>query len=312
MRAQPIQKPGCPADIHLRMGATLRSRRWRLPMKTGFISRAASAACRGAMLLCTAGLLATTTPAAAQALRVGGTGSALGTARLLGDALAKQDSSVAALNIVPNLGSGGALRALQAGAIDVALISRALKAEETAAGLVGYEYGRSPFVLVTDKTNVKNITATAVADMLSGRNATWPDGQPVRVVMRPETDGDNGYLAGMSPLMADALKLAHKRPGMVVAATDQDAATEAERLPGSLAASTLALLLSEQRKLTVLAFEGATPSAKALASGGYPYFKPMVLVTRGAPAGAALRLVEFTKSAPGRALLEANGHALPN
>lgn len=259
------------------------------------------------LLLCALLLSGAAFHAGAQALRIGGTGSALGTMRLLADALAKQKPTQPALTIVPNLGSSGGLRALKAGAIDIALISRPLKPEE-AAGLVGFEYGRSPFVFVTSKTGVRNITPSAVADFLSGRADSWPDGQPVRFVLRPVSDGDNAYLASFSPAIAAALKIAHQRPGMVVAPTDQDAADEAEHLPGSLAVNTLALLLSEHRKLNVIAFNGVAPSVKALADGSYPYFKPVVMVTPGEPSGAVLRFIEFVKSPQARAILEVNGH----
>ena len=265
-----------------------------------------------AVLLCGALNLVGVFHAHAQPLRVGGTGSALGTIRVLADAYAKQSPSQIGLTIVPNLGSSGALRALQAGAIDAAIISRPLKPEETAAGMVGFEYGRSPFVFVTSKSGVKNITASTAADFLSGRVASWPDGEPVRFVMRPENDGDNLYLESLSPDIASALKIAHRRPGMVIASTDQEAADETERLRGSLAVNTLALVLSERRKLNIIAFNGAVPSAKALAAGSYPYFKPLVIVTRGTPAAATLQFIEFFKSPKGRAILEANGHFIAN
>ena len=264
----------------------------------------------GTLILCGAMMLAAACNAAAQTVRVGGTGSALGTVRLLADAFNKREAMPAALTIVPNLGSSGAIRALQAGAIDVALISRPLKPEEAAAGLLGFEYGRSPFVFVTSKSGVKHITASMVADVLSGRAASWPDGQPVRFVMRPQSDGDNVYLASLAPAIDHALKIAHTRPGMVSAATDQEAADEAERLPGSLAVNTLALVLSEHRKLNVLAFDGATPSVKALASGTYPYFKPLLIVTRSTAGKNVQQFVEFFKSPQGRAILEANGHVV--
>lgn len=244
----------------------------------------------------------------AQELRIGGTGSALGTMQLLASALPKSDSRSVAVTLVPNLGSTGAMRALLAGAIDIAVISRPLKAEETAPGLVSFEYGRSPFVLVTSKSGVKNITAGTLADALSGRVNTWPDGEQLRFVMRPESDGDNIYLASFSPEIAASLKLAHKRPGLIMASTDQEAADQAERVAGSLAVNTLALVQSERRKLNVLPFNGAMPSVKALAEGTYPYFKPLLMVTRGAPAGPSARFMAFTKSPQGRAILEANGH----
>lgn len=253
-------------------------------------------------------LLLITTFVRGEPIRVGGTGSALGTMKILGEAFARQNASKIELTLMPNLGSSGALRALQAGAIDIALLSRPLSEAQHAAGLVAFEYGRSPFVLVSSKPGVGNLTPAALADLLGGRTLTWSDGQPVRLVLRPKTDVDSKLLASLSQGIAEALTIASRRQGMVIAATDQEAADHAERLPGSLAVSTLALIVSERRKLNVLSFDGVPPSVAALADGSYRHFKSLAMVTQGAPSGAALQFIEFVRSPQGRAILEANGH----
>jgi len=265
---------------------------------------------RALAVIAGAALLAPASAGRAQpaALRAGGTGSALGAMRMVADALARRQGAGDVLALVPNLGTSGALKALQAGAIDLAFVARPLKAEESAAGLIALEYGRSPFVIVTNRTDVKNLARARLADLVSGRAPTWTDGQPVRLVLRPRSDGDSALLAAMSPDVARALETAQARPGMVVAATDQDAADEAERLPGSLGTSTLSLMLSEHRRLALVAIDGVVPSAKTISDGTYPYQKPFFLVTRGPPSGPAKQFVEFVRSREGRAILEANGH----
>lgn len=244
----------------------------------------------------------------AQPLRLGGTGSALGTAKALGAGYAAATRAGAAPVLVPNLGSAGALKALEAGAIDVAFVARPLTAAEAAAGLVATDYGRSPFVLVTSKPGVASISTAEVAAALSGEVVTWPDGQRIRLVLRPKTDTDMLLLAGMSPRIAAALDGALRRPGIVVAATDQEAADEAERLPGSLSVTTLSLLVSERRRLEVVALDGIAPTPRSIADGTYPYVKSLRMVTRGAPQGAVRAFVGFVASAEGRAILVANGH----
>lgn len=253
-------------------------------------------------------LFALTARAQPAALRAGGTGSAIGTMRMVADALGRSRGAGDVLSLVPNLGTSGALKALQAGAIDLAFVARPLKPEEKATGLTSLEYGRSPFVIVTNRADLKSLTRARLAELVSGRAPAWPDGQPVRLVLRPRSDGDSALLAAMSPDVARALEAAQARPGMVVAATDQDAADEAERLPGSLGTSTLSLTLSEHRRLALVAIEGVAPSVKTLADGTYPYQKSFFLVTRGAPSGLAKQFVEFVRSREGRAILEANGH----
>jgi phosphate transport system substrate-binding protein len=245
-----------------------------------------------------------------QPIRAGGTGSALGTMQLLASAFLKKHAQPNVITLVPNLGSSGGLRALKAGAIEMAFISRVPTADDAAAGLVAFEYGRSPFVFVTSMNNVTSITPAEVADFLSGRKLAWPDGESVRFVMRQPSDADNEHIAAFSPDIAAALKTAHSRDGLVVALTDQEAADQAEHLPGSLAVNTLALILSEHRKLHVLNFNGLVPSVKTLADGTYPYYKRLFIVTKGPATGTALEFIEFIKSPAGRAMLEANGHVV--
>lgn len=143
-------------------------------------------------------------------IRVGGTGSALGTMKILGEAFARQNASKIELTLMPNLGSSGALRALQAGAIDIALLSRPLSEAQHAAGLVAFEYGRSPFVLVSSKPGVGNLTPAALADLLGGRTLTWSDGQPVRLVLRPKSDVDT---SSSRPCPRESPKRGRSPPG---------------------------------------------------------------------------------------------------
>ena len=263
---------------------------------------------RFAALLVPFALLAGTAVHAAQPLRIGGTGSALGTFTLLAEAWHRTDPGREAPRIVPNLGSGGGLRALKAGAIEIALVSRPLNPEETAWGLVVLPYGRSPFVLVSGVSGATNVSTATLVDVLLGSKTNWANGTPIRFVYRPPTDIDTAMLAEIDPAVASALKIAQKRPGLVVATTDQEAVRESVRLTGGLTATTLALVLSEQSGVRVLSLNGLTPSVPALTEGKYPHAKTFALVTRGAPAGETREFIAFVRSATGRKILEANGH----
>ncbi|HVK53464.1 MAG TPA: substrate-binding domain-containing protein, partial [Burkholderiales bacterium] len=98
----------------------------------------------------------------AETFKFGGTGSGLGAIRILADAYGKTHPQFS-LTIVPSLGSSGGLKALDAGVIHIAVISRSLKAEETAKGMTAVEYGKTPFVLATTKQNVSGLTLAQIA-----------------------------------------------------------------------------------------------------------------------------------------------------
>jgi phosphate transport system substrate-binding protein len=250
--------------------------------------------------------LGMTLHASADTVRLGGTGAALGNMALLAQAYGKVDPSFR-LDIVPNLGSSGGIKALTAGAIQIAVASRAPKAEELLVGLSAFEYGRTAFVLATTKEGTQNLTLSQVADMYAGKQTKWSDGQPVRLVLRPASDADTALLASWSPGIKEGLGIAMSREGMVTAMTDQESANAIERLPGGLGVSSLALLVSEHRRARALSVDGIAPTVANVASGRYPYVKPLYLLVRSGAPASVTRFVAFVGSDAGRRLLTEAG-----
>lgn len=167
----------------------------------------------------------------AQTIRIGGTGSAIGTMQRLGEAYRKTDPSFR-LDVLPNLGSSGGIKALSVGGIQIAAISRPLKPVESATGLRAIEYGRTAFVLASSQDTTRNLTMGEVAALYAGKRTHWSDGTPVRLVLRPTSDGDTELLAAFSPEVRAALEQAQRREGMVLGMTDQETVDAIERLPG--------------------------------------------------------------------------------
>lgn len=253
------------------------------------------------------GAVAASSAVHAETVRMSGTGASLGTMRVLGDAYKKVDPTFA-LEIVPNLGTSGALKALDQNALQFAVTGRPISAAEAARGLVAAEYGRTPFVLASARKENGGLTLSRIAEIYAGNVSKWPDGAPLRIVLRPANDGDTPLLAAFSPAVKEGLASAMAREGMVVGVTDQDSATEIARLQGGLGTTSLALIISEKRPLYPLPIEGVTPSVQTLSNGTYPYYKAFYLVTRGKPGEAVERFSAFIHSAEGRRILIENGH----
>ena len=247
-------------------------------------------------------------PAGADSVKIGGTGAALGTMRVLGEAFHKTHPD-ATVVIVPGLGSGGGRKALLGGAVDIAVTSKAGKTEEKLEGAVATLYGRSPFVFATSKKNSASaLTTREILEIWNGNKATWSNGQRLRLILRPETDSDTDVLKSVSPVMAQAVKAALSREGMRMAVTDGDSADAIESTPGALGTSLLALILAEKRSLKPLLLDRVEPSPKTIADGSYRYFKSLYLITRSNPSGLAQRFLSFVLSAQGREILVRLGY----
>lgn len=244
--------------------------------------------------------------AIADTLKVGGTGSALGTMNILADAfqVGRPDTRVL---IVPALGSSGSIKAVAAGALDIGLSGRPLKPAEREQNLAAREVARTPLVLASMRTH-SGFTLDDIARIYDGTLQTWPDGSPLRPILRPESDSETALLRAMSPGIDRALTIAHARPGVHIAITDQDSADAIESIPGALGTSTLALIVSEQRKIKALPLNGVAPSVATLARGRYPYFKPLYLVTPQNLSGPARAFAAFIQSRQGARILLDNGY----
>lgn len=213
------------------------------------------------------------------------------------------------ISVLPSLGSGGGIKAVLSGAIQIAVSSRPLTEAEIKAGAVETEYGRTPFIFVTSSaTKVSGITTQNLVDIYAGTMTEWPGGGRIRLVLRPIGDSDSELIKSISPAMREAKNAAEQRPGMVFAVTDQEAADAIEKIPGALGPATLALLLAERRPLKALALNGTAPEAKTIADGSYPLYKRMLIITGPGTPPAAHAFVDFVRSAAGREILQQTGH----
>jgi phosphate transport system substrate-binding protein len=247
----------------------------------------------------------------ADELRIGGTGSGLGTMQLLANAFMHINMEHR-ITILPSMGSKGGIKAVVAGAIDLAVSSRQLTPEEMATGASATPYGRTPLVLaVAGNTRHTAISSQQLVNAYAGQLVQWPDGTRIRLILRPVGDADTELIKAFSPAMREAATLAEQRKGMVFAVTDQEAADHLEKVPGALGPLTLTQILTEKRTLKALSLDGVMPEVRNLANNTYPLYKDLLFVTGTKPAAVAQSFMAFVRSPAGRAVLVQTGHWVP-
>ena len=261
----------------------------------------ASRSC-GVVALCLAGSLMAAA-VQAQSLRLGGTGSALGLLQQVGAEFAK--AADIKLDIVPALGSAGAIRALTDGVIDIAVSARPLKADEVAAGLSQVTTLRTAYVLATSHRNPNALKSADLPRIFAVEKAVWADGGTIRIILRPRSEADTALLGVLFPGMDAAIETARRRVEVPTAATDQDNVDLAERTPGSLIVTSATQLATERPNLRMLPLDGIAPTLANFESGAYPFTKKLYVVVRANGSPEARRFVDFLRSPQGvRALRE--------
>lgn len=243
-----------------------------------------------------------------EVLRIGGTGGAVGTMKRLALMYSKSHPDTR-IEIMPSIGSSGAVKAVSKGVLDIGLIARPLKDGEERLNLQMREYAVTPLVFATNTDCPKaDITTEELIRVYRGEMRRWPCGSRVRLVLRPAGDSDTKVIRGISPALSEAVDEALTRSGMFVALTDQEAADVLGRSPERFGTSTLALIVSEARPLRALSFNDVAPTLQALADGSYPLSKTFAFVTSLPLSSRGASFIDFVFSPEGRKILEESGN----
>ncbi len=237
-------------------------------------------------------------PSAAQdALRVGGTGSAIGMLRQVGAEFTA--ATGVEVEVVTSLGSNGAIRALPDGMLDIAVPARPLKTDETAAGLRQVAVLRTAYVIATSHFSATGLKSADLAKIFAAERPTWDDGTPIRIILRPRSDTDTALLGELFAGMTEAIESARRRAEVPTAATDQDNVALADRTSGSLVGTTMTQIKTEHRNLHVVPLDGVEPKLANFESGAYRFVKKLYIIVPRNGAPEAQRFVDFLRSPQG-------------
>ncbi len=242
-------------------------------------------------------------------VRINGTGAAISIIKKLADEFQKKHPSIRVEINMPVTGSGGGIRGVIAEALDIAVSARPLKASELQKGLIETPLAKTPFVFVVSEKNTQKIdlTKSTLAAIYSGKIKHWANGSRLRFILRPETDSDTVLVRSISPELDLAMTVAQSHKGTAMAMNDHVNADMIEKIDGALGGSLMSLLISENRPLRILSFEGINPSVENMSNGTYPLYKTFSLITRKATSSPARQFLDFLYSSKAKNLLSENG-----
>lgn len=213
------------------------------------------------------------------------------------------------VHVPESIGTGGAVRALQDGAIELGLGSRPLKESEKLRGVLELPLARTPLALVVSPAaGVDALTTDELAAILRGERRTWPNGVPIVPLLREPGDSGNELLIQTFPALGVALKAALRTGRFEVAFTDQEMRDALHSIPGAIGFLDLGIVRLEGLSLQVVRLDGVAPPEGAGASAsGYPLIKTLTFLSRGAPTGDAADFVAFARGPESAAILARAG-----
>lgn len=228
-----------------------------------------------------------------------------------GMARAWQQSGHGKLEVQPfNTASG--LDAVSGGSADIAGSVRGSSGSVVDSQLTFTPVAWDGLVMVTSASNpVDSLTLKQLHDIYYGRIHNWSEvgGPNAPIDVYAVASPGDGVEFSLRKLLFGRGNQPVAAPRLYLSTTSLEQGVALD--PHSLGATTLSSASGNPR-LKMLRIDGSAPTIANVASGRYPLYTPIYLVTRSgsAKAGAAQSFVDFTASAKGKAVLRQH-HLLP-
>jgi phosphate transport system substrate-binding protein len=208
---------------------------------------------------------------------------------------------------LPSSHTGGGVQGAHTGELALGATSRALLPEEARLGLVYREFARDSIVFAVNRSvPATKITRSQIVDMYSDKIRRWKQIDPglpdteIVVIDRPTHS---------SPRMTLDETLFGKgfpfSPKVVVIERALDANEAIVKTPNAIGYTSYGAVVMEKLALNILDVDGVYPSAENVASGKYPYVRPLGVVHR--PDKAVKDFVSFIFGPEGRKIIADNG-----
>ncbi len=204
-----------------------------------------------------------------------------------------------------SVGSGGGLRALADGVVNLALVSRPLSARERADRRV-VAYARTPIVFAVHRGVAARTVTTAQLEALF-RGTSWSDGTHPVLLLREPGDSAVEAVRAVSAGLAEAHDEAVAARRGAVLLSDARMRSELD-VPDALGLTDLGQLRVARSNARALTIDGVAATLENMRAGRYPYSRELMFVARPDDERAATFL-DFVRSERGQAVIREAGYA---
>lgn len=193
-------------------------------------------------------------------------------------------------------GSSVGINDVLAGRVDIGMSSRDLKQSEIDNGAVGTVFAKDAVAIIVNPGNpVSNLTEAQVRAIYRGQITNWRQvgGPNARIILCGRTAASGTYEFFKEKFLLGArqssLTRAYSSNGMVRSAVAQNRY--------AIGYVSLAYI---NRTVKGVKIGGVAPTRYNASTGRYRYVRPLYWVTKGAPAGAAKKFIDWTRSSTGQ------------
>jgi phosphate transport system substrate-binding protein len=251
---------------------------------------------------------AVATPVPEAPLVISGSGTALPLVQELARGFTAQNPA-ATFRFESGTNTGGAIRGLVQGTMDLAAANRTLTEAELREGLMAQPFAHDAVAFAVNEPNaLQGLTTDRLQQVYAGAVTDWEQlgGLPGAIVVLDRDADESARKDILLPFMAGRPVAART----VVLPLAPEMVRALETTPRSVGYSTVGLLsVLQARNVRSLTLDGIVPGRDALVAGRHPWSLTYSLVSRGDAPAPVRRFLAFATSPAGQRILMALGVA---
>ncbi len=255
---------------------------------------------------CAAPADSTSTRKAGEPVRVSGSGTCLPLLRILTSEYS--DDSVEFVYL-PGLHSGGGIKGVANGDLEIGSVSRDLTEDEKALGLRYTLLSRDGLVIATHPSvDIPGLTTEQVQGIYRGDYANWKElgGPDLPITILDRNEDESAKIILREFVLGPNLKITPKAVNLYY---EPDMIDGLQSTVGAVGYFSLGYGLSQDVPVHYLKLDGVEPTVQNIKNGSYKVVRPLGIVTAGEPGEEFQRFVEWASSSSASALIENRGFA---
>ncbi len=241
-------------------------------------------------------------------IRVSGSGTALPLVRILTDAYEADGIEFVYL---PGLHSGGGIKGVANGDLEIGTVSRELEEDEQALGLELVKLSDDGLVIaVHPSVTVDGLTSEQVREIYRGEHENWSElgGPDLGIVILDRNEDESAKIILRKYVLGPDLKITDQAVNLFY---EPDMIEGLQSTPGSIGYFSLGYGLLEEIPVRYLKLDGVEASVETIMSGEYEMVRPLGVVVNRPPDSAIEGFLEWAQSDEARVLMTEKGFVPP-
>ncbi len=209
-------------------------------------------------------------------VRVSGSGTCLPLLRIL---TAEYPGAPTEFVYLPGLHSGGGIKGVANGDLEIGSVSRELTAEEAELGLRYTLLSRDGLVIATHPSvKIEGLTSQQVRDIYEGKHANWKElgGPDLPITILDRNEDESAKIILREYVLGKDLKITPKAVNLYY---EPDMIEGLQSTVGAIGYFSLGYGISQEVPVNMLKLDSITPTVAAIEDGTYKVIRPLGVVT---------------------------------